>query len=78
MHTLCTRAKIQTCGIPISSSHSLPLEAMHGDRFHSSACVKKEHKYEGNRKKEAEEEEEAKRKVTTCRVASLPADPPHA
>ena len=52
---------------------------MDGDRFHSSACVKKEHKYERNRKKEEEEEEEAtcKRRVTACSVASLPADPPH-
>ena len=53
---------------------------MHGGQFHSSTCVKKEHKYmyKGNRKKEADEEEEAKRRVPTCRVASLPADPPHA
>ena len=65
-------------GFQFHQSHSLLLEAMHGDRFHSSACVKKEHKYEENRKKEEEEEEEAKRRVTTCRVASLSADPPRA
>ena len=60
-------------------SHSLPLEAMHGGQFHSSAFVKKERK---KIKKEKMQMRRRRRKQRGeqlhAHVASLPADPPHA
>ena len=63
-------------GFQFHQSHSLPLETMHGGRFHSSAGVKKDHKYEGN-KKEEERRRKQREEQLQVHVASQPADPPH-